>query len=239
MKAFFVGFWNWVFCANNVYPNLFTFLTVLLSGYISWKISAHFFNRTNRENAKISILLPIKQEICAPLSKNTYVEINRIARGFAAAYLTKEENERLSVLLEKYKNAYYYDYDLRRAQNLAEYFEETLKKHGISTLVNPIYINDEIVDMDVPSEILYLPDNIARVIKNYPPEYELEVCVEKVIAIFNGCCQIIKDCPKIEFFKDKSFSNILKNNNVREEKEKILSELEESKKLFLELSAIQ
>ena len=53
-------FFAWIIDQNNINANIFTLITVILSGLISWIISAIFYNKGNRENLKLSVIYPIK-----------------------------------------------------------------------------------------------------------------------------------------------------------------------------------
>ena len=53
-------FFDWLIDQNNINANIFTLITVILSGLISWIISVIFYNKGNRENLKLSVIYPIK-----------------------------------------------------------------------------------------------------------------------------------------------------------------------------------
>ena len=43
---------KWIFNPDNINTNIFTVISVVLSGLISWGISAIYFSRGNRNNLK-------------------------------------------------------------------------------------------------------------------------------------------------------------------------------------------
>ena len=46
----------WLFTAEHI----FTLVTVILSGLISWAISAEYFKKSNRDALRANVLYPIK-----------------------------------------------------------------------------------------------------------------------------------------------------------------------------------
>ena len=64
-----MGFVEWF--DKNIYANVFTLVTVILSGLISWVISACYYHMGNRVNLKVSVILPVLGVI-----KDTYSEQN-------------------------------------------------------------------------------------------------------------------------------------------------------------------
>lgn len=50
---------KWIFNPDNINTNIFTVISVVLSGLISWGISAIYFSRGNRNNLRASVLCPI------------------------------------------------------------------------------------------------------------------------------------------------------------------------------------
>ena len=52
-----MDFWCWFW--TNKFANIFTLVTVVLSGVISWVISAAYYKKGNRTNLRISVILPV------------------------------------------------------------------------------------------------------------------------------------------------------------------------------------
>ena len=69
-------------CCLNA--NTFTLLTVVLSGIISWIISAIYFYIGNRNDLKSSLLHPMKKQLAEPYSRDKYRILEEIYRGFNA-----------------------------------------------------------------------------------------------------------------------------------------------------------
>ena len=91
MKEFFC----WLFEAEHI----FTFVTVILSGIISWIISAVYYRKTNRNALRQSVIYPIKRKLTEKHSLNNYKEIETLSKVFETRYLTRKEQKILNNLL--------------------------------------------------------------------------------------------------------------------------------------------
>ena len=54
---------KWIFDPDNINANAFTMISVILSGLVSWGISAIYFSVGNRNNLRASVLYPVRQLI--------------------------------------------------------------------------------------------------------------------------------------------------------------------------------
>lgn len=71
------------------------------------------------------------------------------------------------------------------------YFCITLKQNGIDPKPVPIYVDDEIVNCEVPDGMMYMNDDLAKIINIHPPEYELEECLTGIPNSFRQLLQAI------------------------------------------------
>lgn len=65
----------WLFTAEHI----FTLVTVILSGLISWAISAEYFKKSNRDALRANVLYPIKRLLSESRSWKNYN--NQIGRA--------------------------------------------------------------------------------------------------------------------------------------------------------------
>ena len=75
MKEFII----WIFAAPNKYANMFTMISVILSGILSWLISAIYYSIGNRNNLEVSVLYPIYPKVAkikADTTNNEIIEFN-------------------------------------------------------------------------------------------------------------------------------------------------------------------
>ena len=54
---------KWILDPNNINANTFMMISVILSGLVSWGISAIYFSVGNRNNLRASVLYPVRQLI--------------------------------------------------------------------------------------------------------------------------------------------------------------------------------
>jgi len=74
MKEFII----WIFAAPNKYANMFTMISVILSGILSWLISAIYYSIGNRNNLEVSVLYPISRLLEKKTFKSWIQAISRI-----------------------------------------------------------------------------------------------------------------------------------------------------------------
>lgn len=116
-------FFDWLIDQNNINANIFTLITVILSGLISWIISVIFYNKGNRENLKLSVIYPIKDILDEKHSWKNYNKLANIRNSYSTRYLKEEEKEVVNNLLKSYKDVCGYNYDYVCADSLFEYFK--------------------------------------------------------------------------------------------------------------------
>lgn len=231
-----IEFIAWVFSPQNANANTFALLTVVISGLISWIISAIYFRIGNRNNLITSVIQPMKRILNEPYSWKNYKSLEKLSQSYSAKYLWSWERSKTEKLLSAYKEVCTYDYDHVCASSLYAYFKYKLKQNGIEPAIVPIYIDDELVDVDVPPDLLYMEDDLARVINRYPPGYDSDNCTESVVAIFNAYCKENYTDKTIAFFDDCNLENVLKSSRVRADWDKKLNEMKAARTAFEEMS---
>lgn len=231
-----IEFIAWVFSPQNANANTFALLTVVLSGLISWIISAIYFRIGNRNNLITSVIQPMKRILNEPYSWKNYKSLEKLSQSYSAKYLWSWERSKTEKLLSTYKEVCTYDYDHVCASSLYSYFKYKLKQNGVEPAIVPIYIDDELVDVDVPPNLLYMEDDLARVINRYPPGYDTDNCTESVVAIFNAYCKENYTDKTIAFFDDRTLESVLKNSRVRADWDKKVDEMKAARMAFEEMS---
>lgn len=225
-------FFCWLFDAEHI----FTFVTVILSGIISWIISAAYYRKTNRNALRQSVIYPIKRKLTEKHSLNNYKEIETLSKVFETRYLTSEEQKNLNNLLAEYKTVCDYDRSYVYAECVFSYFCELLAKNNIDINVCPIYHEDEIVGYDEPTEMFYLIDDIKRVIDNTPPEYEeLETVEQKITPILKYYCNKYFSDKEVEYFSDTTVYEIYKSSPAKAEWEQKAKTYRLTKEKFLNM----
>lgn len=84
-----MGFMKWFM--ENIYSNCFTIVTVIVSGLISWIISAVYYHIGNRTNLKVSIILPIIELLQSNYTKENYTSLCKLSCEYSVKYLQKRK----------------------------------------------------------------------------------------------------------------------------------------------------
>lgn len=211
-------FFNWLVDPNNINANIFGLITVVLSGLLSWLISALYYRKGNRNALRLNVIFPIKRVIVEPRSWKNYKALEDLLKSYDAKYLTRHEQNMLNKFLAEYKNVCTYNYAYVCAESLFSYFQYKLKQNEVDITPVPVIIEGEIVDYEAPVDALYLRDDLAKVIESFSPEYEDDrILVEKVKALFHLYC---KECfvdKEFTYFDDFTFDEVLKQARIRNE----------------------
>lgn len=225
----------WLFERNQI----FTLITVLLSGLISWIISAVYYKKSNRNALKQNVILPIKRKLKETRSYNNYKELEKLSKAFETRYLTKKEQNTFNNLLEEYRKVCDYNRSYIYAESLFSHFLKTLKENNVETEVVPEYFEGEMVYYSTPSELHYLVDDIKQIIDAHPPEYDYDEEVEpienKIQHIFKAYCKRYLDDKEIDYFKQITVYDIYKDSSIKAEWDEKLSNYRIIEKEFLEM----
>ena len=229
-------FCAWLFTDEH----LFTLVTVVLSGLISWVISAAYFRKGNRNALRLNVLFPMGRIASEPTSWKNYKLLEDLSKSHDAKYLTKRELRGLTSFLAAYKSLCPHSYASVGAQSLFSYFCYKLEQNGIQTKVIPIEIDDEIVDYDVPQELYYLKDDLSKVLDDRPFEYDEEGCTTEIIKdLFKTYCGRYYDGREIAYFDDHSPEEVLQKAKARKEWDEKLSIYQLAKNKFLALKVFE
>lgn len=229
-------FFTWLF----TYEHIFTLLTVLLSGLISWIISAIYFRKSNRNALRLNVLFPMRRIISEPRSWKNYKLLEDTSKEHDSKYLTKKERTALTTFLSSYKSVCSYSYSSVSAESLFSYFCYKLEKNGINTKPIPIEIDDEIVDYDTPSELMYLRDDLSKIIEERPYEIDEDGSTTDIIkTLFEAYCKEYFSNKKIDYFDDFSLDEVLKKSRVRNEWDQKLSAYKLAEETFLGLKVFE
>lgn len=228
-------FLKWLLSAEHI----FTLATVIISGLISWFLSAHYFKKSNKSALLANVLFPMKQILDVECNWKNYKILCELARKYEVKYLSGAEQKTIDELLTSYREACQYNYDRVCAESLFSYFCYKLRKKEIDPKPVPIEYDGEIVDYDYPPDLSYMSDNLAKIIALYPPDYDETECEEKVKIVFNQYCKQCFTDDKLTYFDDYNLGEVLSKAKVHHEWEQKLADYESNKNNFLNLSEFQ
>ena len=131
---------KWIFNPDNINTNIFTVISVVLSGLISWGISAIYFSRGNRNNLRASVLCPIRRLLeNNPITNENYRKLAEYTKDYSMKYLKSREHPIVDELLSAYQEVCRYKYEYVCAESLQSYFNYKLKKNGIEPVVTLVH----------------------------------------------------------------------------------------------------
>ena len=219
-----------------------TAFSIILSGIISWIISAIYFKKNNRENLKNSIVAPLLKFLKQPYNTKTYKQIQKLTQNYSYVYFTKKEKNFLSELTIKYEHFVSFNEITIKTNALCNHFETTLKNIDYNINIEPIFCEGEIIGHDIPSELTYnLYNNVNNLIKYYENDYilnygELEYKINK---LFNNTKNEYFSGNYINFFEQTSLSKIIEGYPKYNDYLTALKELNVSKENFVSLKIAQ
>ena len=235
MKEFII----WIFAAPNKYANMFTMISVILSGILSWLISAIYYSIGNINNLEVSVLYPISRLLEKNPSRAGYKRLVEYTKDYSMKYLKREERKIVMSLVTAYEAVSNYRYESVCVDSLSSYFKEKLKENGIDLSPIPIYIDGEVVDFDVPVDMLYFDEDIERIVEQYPPEWDTDNCENAVLKIFNIYCKKYYTNKKINFFDDKSLLMVIRTSQYRNKWKEKFNNYRIAKENFLQIKCVE
>lgn len=226
-------FFSWLFDREQI----FTIVTVVLSGLISWGISALYFWRSNRNSLCSEILYPMKRILEDELSIKNYTSLNEISSKPSTKYLKKREQKAIDTLLSTYKAVCKYKYEDVCADSLFSYFCYKLKQNGVEVEIEPIKCDDEIVNFGIPQDAYYdMTNSLSYIIEHYLNDEE---CSDMIKSVFKDNCKKYFTNNEISFFDDYSIDEVLSKAKNRAKWDEILLNYHNAKTIFLNLKAFK
>jgi len=232
-----MGFMKWFM--ENIYSNCFTIVTVIVSGLISWIISAVYYHIGNRTNLKVSIILPIIELLQSNYTKENYTSLCKLSCEYSVKYLQKKENKALTELKSAYKNVYSYEESSVNASILFSYFEDKLKENGVELKPIPIIVNDEVVEYEPPNGWFELIDDLEKHLNMYDPNYQPEECQEAVATLFTKYNKQYYSSKDIVFFDDLCLEKVLAQSELHVEWDQKFRAMKNAKEKFFNLNIVK
>lgn len=188
--------WN-----ENLFTNCFTFITVIVSGLISWIVSAIYFYLGNRNNLKMSFIYPVMCIIDKPCSGENYQELAMLKDSYVLRYLSPKEMEAWKELVDRYFDVKDYTKSTSQMQCIISYFEYELKKNNIDLLQVPVEDDGIVMYYETPFSMREMEDNIKRQI-----DFECDMDDELIeqFDLENKISEVLEYYTKT-FYSDKIF----------------------------------
>lgn len=180
---------KWIFNPDNINTNIFTVISVVLSGLISWGISAIYFSRGNRNNLRASVLCPIRRLLeNNPITNENYRKLAEYTKDYSMKYLKSREHPIVDELLSAYQEVCRYKYEYVCAESLQSYFNYKLKKWNRYDSCTYLYWRWTCGCWTTARYVKFC-DDLERAIEQFPPEYDDERCLDAVTKLFRHYCK--------------------------------------------------
>ena len=222
-----------------VINNFANFISIILSGLLSWIITVFYFRKGNKHEASAFVVEPIKRILEKGICKENQLKLNDLSKVYSFRYLPKKKRDCISNLIDAYASVSEHNQKEIDAQSILEHYFNTLKEKNIKTDICPVCDNEgEIVFYEVPSELeLYMYTDIVGLFGKYPidiiDDNDMETTLNKILNSYTNR-YLAKDIS-INFFEGTSLSIILKESTITKKGEETLKNFENSKNTFLKM----
>lgn len=232
-----MGFIKWFM--ENLYSNCFTIVTVIVSGLISWIISATYYHIGNRTNLKVFVILPIAELLKDHDTCGNYSAFCKLSSEYSVKYLRKKEFETLMELKSAYKDIHSYNASYVNATILFSYFEDKLELNGVEWEPILNMTKDGEVECEAPDGWFELLYDLERHLNRYDLNFEIEECQKAVTSLFTRYCRRYISSKDIKYFDDINLDKVLAQSVLRAEWDQKLKTMQEAKERFLNLKIVR
>lgn len=216
-----------------------TVLSIILSGIISWIVSAIYFYKGNRANLQSAIIIPLLTIIEEPVSRKNYAEIKEISKNPLTRFWGKDEKEKFFKVVHEYRLVYSYNKDLVNATAVVSDVEQRLKNMGISPRCIPIELEDGSYEYVHPEEINYLREDIEKVFEKYWRQDETKECTENILLLVKSFAKKFYTDNMVDLCKDYDLLTIIDNAEITEKWNKKFDRYKEAKQEFEGLKIVK
>lgn len=217
----------------------FTLLSIVVSGFISWVLSAIYFYKGNKGHMEMTVLFPVLKIISKQITRGNYIELKELSQNYLTRFLNKIEQENLCNLIRSYKLVSGYNETAAQATAVLSDFEERLKKNNINPRIIPFYIDGEFVDYEYPEDINYIHMRIAKVFNENYLESESDICRNQIIKILSSFAREYYTEDPSFLFINYNLESIIRNSVITHKWDEKFNEYEEAKLKFQNMNVIK
>ena len=238
-----MSFYKWFLL--NFYDNLFTIISIIVSGIISMTISYIFYHKSNRSAFEKEVIYPMIAILNQPAKVEFYKELQRLVQNYTFRYVTKKESDVINNLLNSYKDISEYTLTGERAECLEDYFYNKMDEIKAEVKMIPLRIYDpdpEIVGWDYLPDFDRLIKDLETIVRQYTDNYcdeDLYELYEKdVINCYNDYFERFYDSKEIACFKDFSLQDVFQNSKVEAKWRNKFERFYKFKNIFTQLKIV-
>ena len=192
----------------------FTILSIIISGAISWAISAIYFRKGNRDALQSSVIFPVLTILSDSISKENYLEIKALSQNPLIRFFNKDERQKFLSIVKEYRFVYSYNEDLANATAIVSDVEYRLKNMGINPRCVPIELDDGSFEYIYPEEINHLHADIQKVFERYCWQTETKECTYQILALVKRFVKAVYTSNIIDLCKDYDIKSIIENAEI-------------------------
>lgn len=191
-----------------------TILSIILSGAISWGVSAIYFYKGNRVNLQSAIIIPLLTITEEPVSRKNYAEIKEFSRSPLTRFLSKDEKKKFFKVVTEYRFVYSYNENSANATAVVTDVEHRLKNMGINPRCIPIELEDSSYEYIYPEEINYLHNDIEKVFEKFYWQTENKECTEQILLLIKNFAKNLYTNNIIDLCKDYDLKTIIDSAEI-------------------------
>ena len=216
-----------------------TILSIILSGAISWIISAIYFHKGNRVNLQSAVIIPLLNITKEPVSRKNYAEIKEISQNPLTRFFHKNERKTFIKLITEYRFVYSYNENSANATAVVSDVEYRLKNMGINPRCIPVELGDGSYEYVYPEEINYLHSDIERVFEKYCWQTETEECTQQILLLIKSFAKKIYTSNIIDLCKDYNLKKIIDRAEITDKWNWKFDKYNKAKQQFDALSIVK
>ena len=215
-----------------------TILSIILSGVISWIISAIYFLKGNRVNLQSAVIIPLLNITKEPVSRKNFAEIKEISQNPLTRFFHKDERKKFIKLITEYRFVYSYNENSVNATAVVSDVEYRLMNIGINPRCIPIELDDGSYEYDYPEEMNYLHSDIERVFEKYCWQTETEECTQQILLLIKCFVKKIYTI-NIDLCKDYELKKIIVNAEITDKWNWKFDKYNKAKQQFYALTIVK
>lgn len=189
-----------------------TILSIILSGVISWVISAIYFKKGNRVSLQSTVLFPILTILSEPVSRKNFAEIKELSKSPLIRFFKKDEKQKFLKLIQEYRFVYSYNENRANATAIVSDLECRLKNMGINPRCIPVELDDGSFEYVYPEEINYLHTDIEKVFEKHSWQDESKECTQQILLLIKHFAKAIYTNNIVELCKDYDLKSIIETS---------------------------
>ena len=189
-------------------------LSIILSGAISWGVSAIYFYKGNRSSLQSAIIIPLITITNEPVTRKNYAEVKDISRSPLTRFFHKDEKKKFFKLVTEYRFVCSYNENSTNATAVVTDIEHRLKNMDINPRCIPVELDDGSYEYVYPEEINYLHSDIERVFEKCCWQTETKECTQQILMLIKCFAKKLYTSNFADLCKDYDLKTIIDSAEI-------------------------